>query len=115
LAERRNQPAAALSGGEQQMLALAKAIILQPRVLLIDELSLGLAPSVVGELLGIVREINQRGTTVVVVEQSINVALSLADRAYFMERGRVQFEGATADLVERDDLLRSVFLGEAPT
>ena len=114
LAERRDQPAATLSGGEQQMLALAKALIVRPRVLLIDELSLGLAPSVVGELLGTVRTINQQGTAVLLVEQSINVALSLADRAYFMERGRVQFEGAGAALLERDDLLRSVFLGEAP-
>jgi ABC-type branched-subunit amino acid transport system ATPase component/MFS family permease len=113
LAERRDQVAATLSGGEQQMLALAKALIVQPRVLLIDELSLGLAPSVVGELLGTVRTINERGTAVLLVEQSINIALSLADRAYFMERGRVQFDGASADLLARDDLLRSVFLGEA--
>ena len=113
LAERRDQPAATLSGGEQQMLALAKALIVRPRVLLIDELSLGLAPSVVGELLGNVRTINQQGTAVLLVEQSINVALSLADRAYFMERGRVQFEGTSAALLQRDDLLRSVFLGEA--
>ncbi len=115
LAERRDQPAATLSGGEQQMLALAKALIVRPKVLLIDELSLGLAPSVVAELLGTVRTINQQGTAVLLVEQSINVALSLADRAYFMERGRVQFEGASSALLERDDLLRSVFLGEAPT
>lgn len=115
LAGRRDQPAATLSGGEQQMLALAKAIIVQPRVLLIDELSLGLAPVVVGELLATVRTMNARGTSVVLVEQSINVALSLADRAYFLERGRVQFEGRSTDLVERDDLLRSVFLGQAPT
>ncbi len=114
LAERRDQPAATLSGGEQQMLALAKALIVKPRVLLIDELSLGLAPSVVAELLGTVRTINRQGTAVLLVEQSINVALSLADRAYFMERGRVQFEGASADLLQRDDLLRSVFLGETP-
>lgn len=112
LAERRDQPAATLSGGEQQMLALAKAIIVRPRVLLIDELSLGLAPAIVADLLGIVREINARGTSVVVVEQSINVALSIADRAYFLERGQVRFEGRTTDLLERDDLLRSVFLGE---
>lgn len=115
LHERREQPAATLSGGEQQMLALAKAIVVQPRVLLIDELSLGLAPVVVGQLLATVRAINARGTSVVLVEQSINVALSLADRAYFLERGRVQFEGRSADLLARDDLLRSVFLGQAPT
>ncbi len=113
LAERRNQPAATLSGGEQQMLALAKAMIVKPRVLLIDELSLGLAPVVVGELLATVRRINASGASVVLVEQSINVALSLADRAYFLERGRVQFEGRSSDLLQRDDLLRSVFLGQA--
>ncbi|MCX6519768.1 MAG: MFS transporter [Actinobacteria bacterium] len=115
LAERRNQPAATMSGGEQQMLALSKALVVRPRVLLIDELSLGLAPVVVGELLAIVRTINARGSAVVLVEQSINVALSLADRAYFLERGRVQFEGRSTDLSNRDDLLRSVFLGQAPT
>lgn len=115
LADRRDQPAATLSGGEQQMLALAKAIVVPPRVLLIDELSLGLAPLVVGELLAIVRSINQRGTSVVLVEQSVNVALSLVDRAYFLERGRVQFEGRSSDLLGRDDLLRSVFLGQEPT
>jgi ABC-type branched-subunit amino acid transport system ATPase component/MFS family permease len=114
LAERRDQVASTLSGGEQQMLALAKAFIVRPRVLLIDELSLGLAPSIVGELLGIVRDINATGTAVLLVEQSINVALSLADRAYFLERGRVQFAGESAELRSRDDLLRSVFLGEAP-
>ena len=115
LAERRDQPAATLSGGEQQMLALAKALIVKPRVLLVDELSLGLAPVVVGELLTIVRRINATGTSVVLVEQSVNVALSLAERAYFLERGRVQFEGRSSDLLGRDDLLRSVFLGQAPS
>jgi len=110
LAERRNQAAGTLSGGEQQMLALSKALILEPRVLCIDELSLGLAPKVVGELLTMVRAINATGTAVVLVEQSVNVALSLATRAYFMEKGEVRFQGRAADLLERDDLLRSVFL-----
>ncbi len=113
LYERRNQIASTLSGGEQQMLALSKAVILQPRLLLIDELSLGLAPKVVGELLAAVREIHRSGTSVVLVEQSVNIALSIASRAYFLERGTVRFEGATADLIGRDDLLRSVFLGAA--
>lgn len=112
LAERRNQLASTLSGGEQQMLALAKAVVLRPRLLLIDELSLGLAPKVVGELLQCVRSIHANGTSIVLVEQSVNIALSIADRAYFMERGTVRFEGPTADLVGRDDLLRSVFLGD---
>ena len=111
LHERRNSPASTMSGGEQQMLALSKALILQPRLLLIDELSLGLAPKVVGELLTLVRSINAAGTAVVLVEQSVNVALSLAEHAYFMEKGQVRFDGRTADLLERPDILRSVFLG----
>jgi ABC-type branched-subunit amino acid transport system ATPase component/predicted MFS family arabinose efflux permease len=110
LAERRNQAAGTLSGGEQQMLALSKALIVEPRLLCIDELSLGLAPKVVGELLTMVRAVNATGTAVVLVEQSVNVALSLVDRAYFMEKGQVRFEGRAADLLERGDLLRSVFL-----
>jgi ABC-type branched-subunit amino acid transport system ATPase component len=110
LAARRSQRAATLSGGEQQMLALGKAFVLRPRVLLIDELSLGLAPVVVGELLDMVRRINATGTAVVLVEQSVNVALSLVDHAYFMEKGEIRFDGSALDLVERPDLLRSVFL-----
>ena len=113
LAERRDAPAGSLSGGEQQMLALAKAVILEPRLLLVDELSLGLAPVVVGELLDLVRQINARGTAVVLVEQSVNIALSLADRAYFLEKGAVRFDGPARDLLGRDDLLRSVFLSGA--
>ena len=110
LAERRNQLASTLSGGEQQMLALGKALILRPRLLLIDELSLGLAPKIVGELLEMVRRINTEGTAVVLVEQSVNIALSLVDHAYFMEKGAIRFDGAAADLIDRGDLLRSVFI-----
>jgi ABC-type branched-subunit amino acid transport system ATPase component len=110
LAERRNQTAQTLSGGEQQMLALSKALILQPRLLLIDELSLGLAPKIVAQLLDMVREINQRGTAIVLVEQSVNVALSLVEHAYYMEKGEVRFDGKAADLLERPDILRSVYL-----
>jgi len=110
LAQRRNQPAATLSGGEQQMLSLARALILQPRLLLIDELSLGLAPKIVGELLEFVRTINASGTAIVLVEQSVNVALSLVNHAYFMEKGAVRFDGRATDLLDRADLLRSVFL-----
>ncbi|MBV9485798.1 MAG: ATP-binding cassette domain-containing protein [Frankiaceae bacterium] len=110
LAERRTSRAATLSGGEQQMLGLAKALILQPRLLLIDELSLGLAPVVVGPLLELVRQINAGGTAVVIVEQSVNLALSLVDHAYFMEKGTIRFDGDAKDLLDRSDLLRAVFL-----
>jgi ABC-type branched-subunit amino acid transport system ATPase component len=102
--------AGSLSGGEQQMLALSKAIMLDPEVLLIDELSLGLAPLVVQQLLAVVERLKEQGLTMVIVEQSVNVALAIADRAVFMERGRVRFEGPAQDLLERGDLLRAVFL-----
>ena len=110
LYERRNSLASQLSGGEQQMLGVSKALILKPRLLIIDELSLGLAPIIVGQLLDMVRQINATGTAVVLVEQSVNVALSLVDHAYFMEKGEMKFDGAAADLLARDDLLRAVFL-----
>jgi ABC-type branched-subunit amino acid transport system ATPase component len=110
LAERRDSLASRLSGGEQQMLGLSQAFVLQPSLLLIDELSLGLAPKVVGELLEMVRQINKTGTAVVLVEQSLNVALSLVDHAYFMEKGEIRFDGRADELAQRPDLLRSVFL-----
>jgi len=113
LAARLDAPAANLSGGQQQMLALAMSFVMRPRVLLIDELSLGLAPVVVGQLLPIVRRMADDGVTVVLVEQSVNVALTVAERAYFMERGQIRFDGPTAELLERPDLLRSVFLSAA--
>lgn len=111
LAERLTQQAGTLSGGEQQMLGLAKGLLLQPTLLLIDELSLGLAPVVVEQLLSVVETLRAQRVTMVLVEQSINVALSLADRAVFMEKGRIRFEGPAAALLERDDLARAVFLG----
>ncbi len=111
LRERLDQPAGTLSGGEAQMLAIAKALMLDPRLLLIDELSLGLAPVVVQELLQVVERLRETGITIVIVEQSVNVALSVADRAVFMEKGQVRFEGPAQDLLERDDLVRAVFLG----
>lgn len=110
LGERRHQRAGSLSGGERQMLTLAQSFLLRPKLLLIDELSLGLAPSVVCELLQAVREVNASGVAIVLVEQSVNVALTLAHRAYFMEKGEVRFSGPTAELLDRSDLLRSVFL-----
>jgi ABC-type branched-subunit amino acid transport system ATPase component/sugar phosphate permease len=113
LADRRNQLASTLSGGEQQMLALCKAKMLKPQLLLVDELALGLAPAVVGELLDLVRAINAEGTAVVLVEQSVNVALSLVEHAYFMEKGEIRFDGDAQDLLKREDLLRAVFLAGA--
>jgi ABC-type branched-subunit amino acid transport system ATPase component/ABC-type branched-subunit amino acid transport system permease subunit len=110
LRDRFDQKAGNLSGGEQQMLTLAQAFILRPRLLMIDELSLGLAPVIVEQLLGIVRAIHANGTTVVLVEQSVNVAITLAERAVFLEKGEVRFDGATADLLERPEILRAVFL-----
>jgi len=111
LANRLHQQAGTLSGGEQQMLGIAMALMLEPQILLIDELSLGLAPVVVAELLKVVEDLKAGGMTIVIVEQSVNVALSVADRAVFMEKGQVRFEGPAADLVGRDDLVRAVFLG----
>ena len=112
--ERADVAAADLSGGQQQMLALGMAFVARPRVLLIDELSLGLAPVVVGQLLPIVQRLAADGVAVVLVEQSVNVALTVAERAYFMERGTIRFSGPTAELLERPDLLRSVFLSGQP-
>jgi ABC-type branched-subunit amino acid transport system ATPase component len=103
--------AARLSGGQQQMLALARVLLQDPDILLIDELSLGLAPIVVERLLAIVERLKSEGQTMVIVEQSLNVALSIADRAIFLDKGSVRFEGPARDLLERDDLVRAVFFG----
>ena len=100
-----------LSGGQQQMLALAATLMHEPEVLIIDELSLGLAPLVVQRLLSVLEQLKSQGTTMVIVEQSINVALAIADRAVFLEKGRVQFQGDARELLERGDLVRAVFLG----
>jgi branched-chain amino acid transport system ATP-binding protein len=110
LKERWDQPAGNLSGGEQQMVTLAQAFIAKPRLLMIDELSLGLAPIIVEQLLEIVRAIRERGTTIILVEQSVNVALTIAHTAYFMEKGEIRFNGPTKELLARPDVLRSVFL-----
>jgi branched-chain amino acid transport system ATP-binding protein len=113
LRDRLETMAGDLSGGEQQMLGLGMAFIAKPRLLMIDELSLGLAPTIVGQLIEIVRAIAAAGVTIVLVEQSVNVALTLAQRAVFMEKGEVRFSGPTAELLERGDILRSVFLSGA--
>jgi ABC-type branched-subunit amino acid transport system ATPase component/ABC-type branched-subunit amino acid transport system permease subunit len=113
LGERLDQRAGSLSGGEQQMVALAQALLCRPRMLLIDELSMGLAPTAVHGLLDVVRRLVQGGVTVLVVEQSVNVATSISSRAVFMERGRVRFSGPTPELSQQPKLLRSVFLRAA--
>jgi ABC-type branched-subunit amino acid transport system ATPase component len=111
LAARRRQKAGSLSGGEQQQLALAKAFLLDPKVLCIDEMSLGLSPIVVSELIEVVRRLHETGVTLVVVEQSLNIAAEVCDRAVFLEKGAVRFDGPTQDLLARNDIARAVFLG----
>ena len=113
LAERGHEMAGDLSGGKQQMLGLAQAFMNRPRLLLLDELSLGLAPTIVAQLFDVVHRVHEAGITVVLVEQSVNLALNLARRAVFMEKGEVRFEGPTADLLDRPDILRSVFIAGA--
>jgi branched-chain amino acid transport system ATP-binding protein len=108
---RAEQQAGTLSGGEQQMLAMARAIMARPRLLLLDEPSLGLAPLIVSEIFRIVRELNERdGTTVLVVEQNANIALEAADTAYVLEVGRVALSGPSANLREHEAVRRS-YLG----
>ena len=110
LADRFDDLAGNLSGGQQQMLALGMAFLSKPRLLMIDELSLGLAPVVVAQLLPLIDRLRETGTTVILVEQSVNLALTVADTAYFMERGQIRFHGPTAELLNRPDLVRSVFI-----
>lgn len=109
LADRLHQRAGLLSGGEQQQLALAKAVLVQPKLLCIDELSLGLAPKLVDELLDVVAGMNAEGVPVVVVEQSLERATRVCDRAIFLERGAVVYDGPTTELHRRPDLTRAVF------
>jgi branched-chain amino acid transport system ATP-binding protein len=110
MAERMRQYAGTLSGGQQQQLLLARAFMSRPKLVMIDELSLGLAPVIVEQLLELVGEMNRQGTAIVIVEQHVDLALGFADRAYFLEKGEVRFHGPSAELQERGDLLRSVFL-----
>jgi branched-chain amino acid transport system ATP-binding protein len=110
LAERRGQVAGTLSGGEQQMLAMARALMTRPRLLLLDEPSMGLAPVLVRAIFQTIAEINREGTTVLLVEQNANAALRLARRAYVLENGRIALEGAAAEL-SRNEAVRRAYLG----
>jgi branched-chain amino acid transport system ATP-binding protein len=110
LEKRLETPARALSGGEQQMLVLAQALVSRPRFVLIDELSLGLAPVVVKRLIPTIRTVAESGVGVLLIEQFATVALGLADRAHVMDRGRIRFSGAASDLRDRPELLRSSYL-----
>ena len=112
LADRRDERAANLSGGQQQMLALAMATITRPKLFLIDELSLGLSPIVVEQLLGAIESMRQAGTAILLVEQSMNVAVAVADRVYVMDTGVVRFTGTAAELAAHPELLWSVYLAE---
>jgi len=112
LRARLRQHAGALSGGEQQMVALGRALVAGPELLMIDELSLGLAPVVMAELVRVIDDLVGHGVTLLLVEQSINVAVRLCDTALFLERGTVRFTGRTADLLDRNDLARAVFFSD---
>ena len=111
LAERMNQPASTLSGGEQQMLAIGRALMSSPRLLLLDEPSLGLAPRLVSEIFAAADSLRKRGMTVVLIEQDARLALSRADRGYVMRTGRVALEGSASDLLADDDV-RLIYLGQ---
>ncbi|MDQ3756308.1 MAG: ABC transporter ATP-binding protein, partial [Actinomycetota bacterium] len=111
LRERRSQAAGTLSGGEQQMLGVARALMSAPRLLLVDELSLGLAPMIVRQLFDILREVNREGTAVLLVEQFVHMALGNTDRAYVLAKGELALAGRSADLLEDPNLVSS-YLGE---
>jgi branched-chain amino acid transport system ATP-binding protein len=112
LAERRSQVGGTLSGGEQQMLAIGRALMARPKVLLLDEPSMGLAPMVISQIFKIISEINAQGTTVLLVEQNAQQALSRSDRAYILETGRVTRSGVARELL-KDDSIRAAYLGVA--
>ncbi len=111
LEERKNQAAGTLSGGEQQMLAMGRAMMSKPRILLLDEPSMGLSPLFVGEVFKIIEKVSAAGTTVLLVEQNAKKALSIADRAYVLETGNIIKEGAACDLLN-DDAIKKAYLGE---
>ena len=111
LGERRKQAAKTLSGGEQQMLAMGRALMSRPKLLLLDEPSMGLAPMLVEQIFGIIAEINQTGTTILLVEQNANMALSIANRAYVLETGRVVLQGDAGELASNPEVRRA-YLGE---
>jgi branched-chain amino acid transport system ATP-binding protein len=110
LAERTRQPAASLSGGQQQMLAIGRALMSEPKMLLLDEPSLGLAPLVTRQLFDTLRQLHEAGVSILLVEQNARMALELADRAYVMERGSVAIEGPAAEMLE-DERVRTAYLG----
>ncbi len=110
LGERRNQQAGTLSGGEQQMLAIARAVMSRPRLLLLDEPSLGLAPLIVRNIFAVIRELHEQGVTILLVEQNAHLALQYADRGYVLEAGHVTIEGAAAELAD-DERVRQAYLG----
>jgi branched-chain amino acid transport system ATP-binding protein len=110
LLERKNQMAGTLSGGEQQMLAIGRALMTRPKLLLLDEPSMGLAPLIVKEIFSIIRDINRKGTTVLLIEQNANMALQIADRAYVIQNGHIEMEG-NADALMNDDKVKGAYLG----
>lgn len=110
LAERKEQMAGTLSGGEQQMLAMGRALMSRPRLLLLDEPSMGLAPLLVKEIFSIIKEINESGTTILLVEQNANMALSIAHKAYVLETGRITLSGTAKELAE-SEAVRKAYLG----
>src|SRR5690606_26728845 len=110
LLERKNQYAGTLSGGEQQMLAMGRALLARPKLLLLDEPSLGLAPLIAKEIFSIIKDINKKGTTILLVEQNANMALQCADRAYILQNGRIDAEGKAKDFLN-DDQVKTAYLG----
>ncbi|MCD8361807.1 MAG: ABC transporter ATP-binding protein [Lachnospiraceae bacterium] len=111
LEERKNQPAGTLSGGEQQMLAMGRALMSEPRILLMDEPSMGLSPIFVNEIFDIIQKVSEAGTTVLLVEQNAKKALSIADRGYVLETGRIVLEGKASELMN-DESVKKAYLGE---